>query len=398
MGNFWTVVKAVYKKNVRSAAWLILLLSPVIFILIVGGILKLVDNTTSQSQIAIVADKSTTTYITNSLPSYVKYSEKNRKDALSALSARKVDGILIIDRKPFSAKYEKLGSTSNILYQQEIEEAVRQTRLQLVLNGLNVSTNKTATLQTPYHLKINNVYNDGTKKNVNKFILLVILLMIAIITVYGTLIAQEIASEKDTRIMEVLLSSVSARTQFYAKLTSTLFLLLTQIIVYTGVGVLTWRLIKNQILVKKMLALVNLKGVPLSVILLLIVFFIGNLILYSELAAVCGSLVSNKEQINSATMPISMLSFVAYILAQSSITSSTQAHNILSYIPFLNVGLLPIRYSAGQVGLPAVVVSSLILIISIVLFTWFSSKMYRSNVLAYSRKGIVENIRFSIKA
>ena len=65
-----------------------------------------------------------------------------------------------------------------------------------------------------------------------------IVLFIIILT-YAQIIAQEIASEKGTRIMEVILSSTTAQKHFYGKLTGVLLVALTQMALYGiifGVG------------------------------------------------------------------------------------------------------------------------------------------------------------------
>src|SRR5699024_7199776 len=49
---------------------------------------------------------------------------------------------------------------------------------------------------------------------------------------YASIIAQEIASEKGTRIMEIILSSVSSSVHFFGKLVGILLVCLTQVVIY----------------------------------------------------------------------------------------------------------------------------------------------------------------------
>lgn len=64
-----------------------------------------------------------------------------------------------------------------------------------------------------------------------------------------SILAQEIATEKGSRIMEILLSSVSATTQFFGKLAGIFALLLTQLAIYLVAGLIGWQFLKNQSMV-----------------------------------------------------------------------------------------------------------------------------------------------------
>ncbi|CAR89858.1 Putative protein without homology [Lacticaseibacillus rhamnosus Lc 705] len=72
---------------------------------------------------------------------------------------------------------------------------------------------------------------------------MVLILMVTM--VYGSILAQEIATEKGSRIMEILLSSVSATTQFFGKLAGIFALLLTQLAIYLVAGLIGWQFLKK---------------------------------------------------------------------------------------------------------------------------------------------------------
>ena len=71
------------------------------------------------------------------------------------------------------------------------------------------------------------------------------ILLFVFISSYSSIIAQEIASEKGTRIMEVILSSTKAQTHFYGKLTGVILVALTQIFIYGVAFVLGYSQLKN---------------------------------------------------------------------------------------------------------------------------------------------------------
>ena len=80
------------------------------------------------------------------------------------------------------------------------------------------------------------------------------ILLFVFISSYSSIIAQEIASEKGTRIMEVILSSTKAQTHFYGKLTGVILVALTQIFIYGVAFVLGYSQLKNLDFMKSLLS------------------------------------------------------------------------------------------------------------------------------------------------
>ncbi|MEJ1331074.1 ABC transporter permease [Latilactobacillus sakei] len=90
--------------------------------------------------------------------------------------------------------------------------------------------------------------DQSNQKQVGEGISLAItVLMFVFIVNYAGIIAQEIATEKGSRIMEIILSSVSATTQFFAKIAAVLALVLTQIVFYILIGVAGYHYLKQQL-------------------------------------------------------------------------------------------------------------------------------------------------------
>jgi ABC-2 type transport system permease protein len=148
------------------------------------------------------------------------------KNARNLLAKKKVDGYLTLFSK---------NETKNHLHTSEVLSQVKQKVLQSVVNTvwmqvnakkLNISPNKLAQLNQIPKFSQTQIYFDEhsrltTKKDNSgvRYIINIIFLVLTMIFTftYSPIIAQEIANEKGTRIMEMILSSVQAKTYFTEK-------------------------------------------------------------------------------------------------------------------------------------------------------------------------------------
>ena len=130
--------------------------------------------------------------------------------------------------------------------------------------------------------------------------------------------------------------------------------------------------------------------------LMFIIFFIIAVLTYSVLAALTGSLVANQEQVQQAVMPISMLGLLGYIFALVAQGGDSLVVKIVSFIPFVGPSVMPVRLAMSFATISDAVISILISVIFLGLFTWFTAKAYKSNVLVYNQSGFLKSIRSTI--
>ena len=129
---------------------------------------------------------------------------------------------------------------------------------------------------------------------------------------------------------------------------------------------------------------------------LLFMFF--GILIFSVLAALCGSLVNKAEDTAKAILPVTYLSLGGYMLGL--ILGASDPNNIViritSYIPFLSSYIMPIRLANETVGMTSVLISLVVLIIVTFLLMFFSANMYKSNVLVYSEGGLWSSLKQSL--
>src|SRR5699024_1995883 len=139
---------------------------------------------------------------------------------------------------------------------------------------------------------------------------MLILLYVTVIT-YGMMIAQDVATEKSSRVMEILISSVSPVTQMFAKIAGIDLLGLTQVglFVATGYGVIS---AKQDEFTGELFEFFGLQDTSPSVYVYAVIFFVLGYLLYATLAAMLGSLVSRIEDVQQLMTPMIFLIMIAF--------------------------------------------------------------------------------------
>lgn len=223
-----------------------------------------------------------------------------------------------------------------------------------------------------------------------------IILFVFIIT-YAGIISQEIASEKGTRIMEVILSSTRAQVHFYGKLLGILLVAVTQMVVYAAAFAISYQWVKDIDVIKNFIDSISLQGIFGTFLMFTLVFLVLGVFIYAVLAALCGSLVTKTEDTSKVILPVTYLSLIGYLLGISlaSFDPSNIIIRITSYIPFLSSYLMPIRLANETASIQDAMISLGILVVSTVLLTMASAKMYKSNVLVYNDKGLLATLKQS---
>ncbi|MCP0886053.1 ABC transporter permease [Ligilactobacillus sp. WILCCON 0076] len=401
MNKFWIITKRVYCKNLKSGSWLFLVFSPLILVIIAAGIIYYISQNNQPVQVAVVSNNYVVTqFLKKSSNSEIQYENLTAKQANKKLINKEITGILKVKTKPvISAKYVELSNAETSLAIRKVQATLYGLKLNQTATQLHLTVTQLHSLASPVQVKKEIVSIENGKQivksnstSVFNYVLstgLTIFIML-IITIYGQIVAQEIAIEKGSRIMEILLTSVSATTHFFAKLTAILFLLITQLSIYFVIGKISWMWLKEQTLVKSFLPSVNIPMCWSTYSLTIILFFIIGTMTFAVLAALLGSLVSNQEQINMAVMPISLLALAGYFLSLMALSGDSTLVKFFSYIPFINIELMPVRLSLQHTTLIAANISLAIAALFLTGLTFLATKVYQSNILVYSKTGLIK--------
>lgn len=410
MNKFWIIASDVYKKNVRSLSFIIMLLAPFLLMGIVYLVGSLATNFSSETTIALVSkeDAVTDALTASKLQDVTFKTYPSEQAAKQALKAEKTDGFMTVENTDETLNAtlyatSSIGATTEL----EIQQTLSQLQSMLRANQLQLSSKEVTALAQPALFEKNKVsFNDQGKMVTgedNSAIQLVLVIGITVllfifITSYSSIIAQEIASEKGTRIMEVILSSTKAKTHFYGKLTGVVLVALTQIIVYAVAFIVGYSQLKKLEFVQSLLDTITLDKLLGPALWFTLLFFVFGILVYAVLAALCGSLVSKPEDTAKAVQPIIYIGMIGYIIGFTFGTNDPQniVIKVTSFIPLVSSYVMPIRLATDTVSLTQASSSFGLLVLFGIGLTLVSANLYKSNVLVYSEKGMFQSLKQSL--
>jgi len=216
------------------------------------------------------------------------------------------------------------------------------------------------------------------------------------IATYLSMITTEVASEKGSRALEMLLVSVRPETHFRAKIVGVGLVALTQFVIMFASIFLLLRFVKGGekwALVENVLDVLSLGYFAYIVAFLFITIF-----LYLVFGALFGSLVSKVEEAGQVMMPALMLTLVGfYVVIFGMFNPDTLLVKVFSYIPFTSGMVMPMRLGATDINMIEPILSLVVLIGTTVAFYLMSLSFYKRSVLTYSTGGIIEKIKTVFK-
>jgi ABC-2 type transport system permease protein len=200
---------------------------------------------------------------------------------------------------------------------------------------------------------------------------------------FGGTIAQSVVEEKQTRVVEVLLSAIPARTLLAGKVIGNTVLAMGQILALAAIATVG-------LIVTGQNAVLSTLGAP---IIWFAVFFLFGFILLAALFAAAASMVSRQEDIGSTTTPITMLVMAPYVLVII-FNDNPLVLTIMSYVPFSAPVGMPMRLFVGEAQWWEPLLSLAILLASCVAAIVIGAKIYENSLLRMgSRVKLAEALR-----
>ena len=388
MRNMWVVIKETYLRHVKSWSFFFMVISPFLFLGLSVGIGYLQGSSMAKnSKIAVVT---TVPSVEEGLKGTngINFDYQDEASAQAAIKDEKIKGYLTIDQEDSVIKAVYHGETS---LETGIKLAVTNK-----LNELQYQLNRSAANLSQEQEKRLSQTVDFTEKidesKENKKIVQTIaaaglgFFLYMILITYASVTAQEVASEKGTKIMEVVFSSIRASHYFYARMLALLLVILTHIGIYV-VGGLAAILLFKDLPILAQSGILNHIGEAFSLNTLL--FVLVSLFMYVVLAAFLGSMVSRPEDSGKALSPLMILIIAGFVGVTSlGAAGDNLVLKIGSYIPFISTFFMPFRAINGYASDLEAWISLAITVVFAVTATAFIGRMYASLVLQTDDLGI----------
>lgn len=324
---------------------------------------------------------------------------KPEDDVKNQVEDGKFDGLLVL-----SLNNEK--KPSAIFYENDAAESGTQTLLKQQLQQLKIAfaTEEAgideATLAGIYEeMDFAKVALDETSKSEEELsgargiVYVMLFLLYMSVLIYGQMIATEVATEKSSRVMEILISSASPITHMFAKIIGIGLLGLSQLLllIVVGYGMITLKLRDYS---GEFFDFFGFNSTSVSIYFYAILFFLLGYLLYATLSAMLGSLVSKVEDVQQLIMPVIFLVVIAFILAMVGLNMPDATFiTVTSFIPFFAPMIMFLRVSMLDVPLWEQLLSIGILVGTIYVFAKVGARVYRGGVLMYGASRSFKDIK-----
>ncbi len=417
--KLWVIIKEVYRKNVKSGSFITMVLMPIVImgiIFVIGNVMEKETGGTDSGNVAVVgADEEVLASLKNFSPSMTFTVPSDENAGLNELKDKNVDGILKIERAKdrILPSFIKTPSSKNI-NMTGIENALNEAELKLIAREKGISPEDASLIKnSSVNMKTMRatVSEDGkitvrdendpesfVKRFLAYFVTVVVFMFIMN---YVSIISQEIAAEKGSRIMEIILSSVKASTHFAGKMLGIGLVILTQLFIYLVLFIVGRQIVLRTGIIKNILP----EGMTLSglfssagnMVGLSIIYAVIGVLIYTSLAGFVGSLVSRTEDVPKMILPVTMTALVGFYIGMFAFASpNNMLVRVSSQIPLFTPFVMPFRTAAGLVSDFEIILSIVISLIFMVACLWISSVFYKSNVLTYSDSGLAETFKKSL--
>lgn len=400
MNKFWIVALETFKRNVKSVTFIVMLFAPLLFIGFIGLSAFIGSKVADTDTVAIVSENpdiraAVLSQTALDIDKNITTVDAGKKE----LKKGNIDGYILIDEDEQNIVGTYYGNSSLAMSDKlQLTQILSQFQLAERSKSLGLSETEVTSLMAPAQIKEKTVeFSDGelVEKKDDKFARMGVAMFISfamfmIILMYAQIISQEVASEKGTRIMEVILSSTSAEKHFYGKIMGIFMVILAQIGVYILTAVMAFQVVKNQPIVKEALSFISIGEIMKALLGYNLIFLLLGVMIYTIAAAFSGSLVSKSEDAAKAVVPVTYITMIGYFL--NIFLGMNNPKNLVfvisSYVPFVSSFTMPVRIANDTVSAYEPLISVLILAVATVLLLRLSAKMYRATSLVYSDEGI----------
>jgi ABC-2 type transport system permease protein len=320
-----------------------------------------------------------------------RYSSES--DAQKALAAKEISAYYIIDKdylengkvtyvrpdfNPLGASVQSSSINALMAY------ALTDGNLQLYYRIQNpvIADEKTIDTSAP----------ERDDNNPMTFILpyIVTFLFYIVILTSASLLLNSITNEKENRMMEVLMTSITPRQMLSGKIIALGLAGLLQTVIWSGTGLLLLRYSG------KNFALADAFQLPTTILLWGILFFILGYAVYASLMAGIGALVPNMREASQLTTVVIIplvipLMFISLLIQQPNATFSV----ILSIFPLTSPIVMMTRLSSVTVPFWQIALAIILLILTAFYFIRTAAELFRSQNLL-SGKSI--NLKIFLRA
>ena len=300
---------------------------------------------------------------------------------------------------------------------QILNNALNNTKVSLSISHSNISIEELNKIYEP--VNVDRVYLDEKKNSaeenmemiMSSVFPIIILPVFMLIVFLVQMIGAEINDEKTSKSMEIIISNVSAKTHFAAKVIAGNVFVISQsllLLLYGSIGLFLRKIIGGSNIVSGITGKISsftseflsssvgtklVYAIPIFIVILLATF-----VAYSLIAGILASMSTNVEDFQQVQTPIIIVLLLSYYLSMmAGLFNGSIFIKVVSMIPFISAILAPALFMLGEIGVFGLSIASVLLIITDYLLIKYGMKIYKVGIINYSSSKLFKKMFKDLK-
>ncbi len=411
MSKFWIILSHTYTSALKSKGFIA---TTIITMLLIVGLTNLQsimdsfsdDEGSISTRVAIIDDTDVVfdslsqqvTVMTEDELQVVSFDEslKKGKDAVKNGEYSGLLHVTLNDQQVPQATYYAMQIAENQVSNQ-LQQALQQVKVSIATQAADLNPQDIQQIFAPVSFDKSALQDNAkTEEELTQargLVYIILFLIYFAVLMYGNMIAMEVAKEKASRVMEILISSAPPVLQMFAKIFGVALIGLTQFLAIILTGYFSLKNNQSE-LTDGFFEYFGVQDLDIATFVYAVVFFLLGYLLYATLAAMLGSLVSRIEDAQQIITPMTLLIVAGFMISMFGLNMPESTFvTITSYIPFFAPMIMFLRVGMLDVPIWEVALSIGILIGTIALFAWIGARVYRGGVLLYGASSSLKDFK-----
>ena len=396
MNKFMTTFNLTFFSKLKAKSFLVttLIIIAAMFVAFnLDKIIGLFDSDDDALMLEVDADESFLSVFEPTLLSYDDTIEIVEKDGNTTLE--------VVNNDPLEAEM-RMDEEISTSQEQNIQLALNETNRAYVLQTLELSQEEIEQMYAEVPVEFLVAADDESGNfeaagadDTNTLNMIIfyfsVILMFIIILNYASQIATEIANEKSSRVIEMIVSSIRPTQHLMAKVFAMISVSVIQVGLITIGGLVAFYFSDTTALLDQFGLETN--DQTLKIVVYCIIYVILGLVLYLSVAAMLGSFINRMEDLQQGLMPITLLSMIGYFIALGGMAFADNiAVTITSYFPFFTPFVMPLRLLVNDTSHAPMIIGIVIMVATIILTLLVAGFVYKRSVLS-TESGIIKNLK-----
>lgn len=326
-------------------------------------------------------------------PKYWIFDYENFDEAKTALQEKTIDAIMVIPAGIMDTSKSKYfaRSLSNFKVIDELRNTLSHTVILQRMENQGVAVEMAESISKRVRMDTFEVNKEGKLTEGNELMVLLgpfffVFLLVMAVFINGQLLLRSVIEERTNRMVEILLSTVSARELMTGKILGLGSLGMVQILFYLSIGVI-YGMVKG-------IEIVRFDELPI-----LFIYFLTGYFFFASIYATLGTLFDNEQDAQQSMTIVSIIAMVPLMGSFYFMANPTAlVTKILSFVPPMTPFMMILRISSDAAEPWEIAATVVLMIVSVWGMMTLAGKIFRTALLMYGKRATLPEIWRWIRA